>query len=70
MENGGVAHAVLAVNATISLETFTRLDGYLDNLAVAASTECTTLAQLIKNNAMLTDNVTSLTASIAPLTVA
>ena len=66
----GAAHAVLADDATIAPDTFTRLDGYLDNLAAAASTKRTTLAQLIKNNATLTANVTSLTASVASLTAA
>ena len=67
----GVANAVTAVDdATISDDTLTRLDGYLDNLAAAATTERTTLAQLIENNATLTASVTSLTASVASLTSA
>ena len=70
LSGSGVAHAVLADDATIAPDTFTRLDGYLDNLAAAASTERTTLAQLIENNATLTANVTSLTASVASLTAA
>ena len=65
-----MAHAGLADDATITPDTFTRLDGYLDNLAAAASTECTTLAQQIENNATLMANVTSLTASFASLTAA
>ena len=66
-----MAHAVLADDhATIAPDTFTCLDGYLDNLAAAASTEHTTLAQLIENNAMLMANITSLTTSIALLTAA
>ena len=65
-----MAHAVLADDATIAPDTFTHLDGYLDNLAAAASTECTTLVQLINNNATLMANVTSLTASVASLTAA
>ena len=68
---GGSANAVTpADDSTISPDTFTRLDGYLDNLAAAATTECTTLSQLIENNATLTANVTSLTASVAALTAA
>ena len=59
-----------ATDDTISDGTLTRLDGYLDNLAAAATTERTTLTQLIENNATLTANVTSLTASVASLTSA
>jgi hypothetical protein len=67
----GAANAVTMVDdATISDTTLTRLDGYLDNLAAAATTERTTLAQLIENNATLTASVTSLTASVASLTSA
>jgi hypothetical protein len=68
--SGGVAHAVRADDSTIALDAFTCLDGYPDNLVVAASTERTTLVHLIKNNPTLTANVTSLTASIASLTAA
>ena len=68
---GGVANAVTTFDdATITTDTFTRLDGYLDNLAAAATTERTTLTQLIENNATLTASVTSLTASVASLTAA
>jgi hypothetical protein len=64
-----MAHAVLGgEDATISPDTFTRLDGYLDNLAAAATTEWSTLAQLIKTNAMLTANIATLTTSVASLT--
>ena len=76
----GAGHAgdrVGAANAAIGGEddpippdTFTRLDGYLDNLAAAATTERTTLTQLIENNATLTASVTSLTASVAALSAA
>jgi hypothetical protein len=66
----GAAHAVTAIDDAISDVTLTRLDGYLDNLAAAATTERTTLTQLIENNATLTANVTSLTASVASLTSA
>ena len=66
-----MANAVTAVDDTTILDdTLTRLDGYLDNLAAAATTERTTLAQLIENNATLTASVTSLTASVASLTSA
>ena len=67
----GAANAVTAVeDVAISEDTLTRLDGYLDNLAAAATTERTTLAQLIENNATLTASITSLTASVALLTAA
>ena len=69
--NYGAAYAVTAVDdATISEDTLTRLDGYLDNLAAAATTERTTLTQLIETNATLTANITALTASVASLTAA
>ena len=66
----GAANAVTAVDAPITPETFARLDGYLDNLAAAATTERTTLTQLIENNASLTASVTALTASVTALTAA
>jgi hypothetical protein len=66
----GAANVVTAIDEAISDVTLTRLDGYLDNLAAAATTERTTLTQLIENNATLTANVTSLTASVASLTSA
>lgn len=67
----GTANAVTPVDeGIISEDTLTRLDGYLDNLAAAATTERTTLAQLIENNATLTASITSLTASVASLTAA
>ena len=59
--------AIGGADETIPQDTFVRLDGYLDNLAAAATTEHTTLASLIENNATLTANVTSLTASLATL---
>lgn len=67
----GMAHAVMGgEDTTISPETFTRLDGYLDNLAAAATTERSTLAQLIETNATLTANIATLTTSVASLTAA
>ena len=51
-------------------ETFAKLDGYLDNLAAAATTEKTTLTQLVENNATLTASITSLTATVATLSAA
>jgi len=68
--NAATAAFVTPTENDITPETFAKLDGYLDNLAAAASTEKTTLNQLIENNATLTANVTSLTASIAALTAA
>eukprot|EP00804_Cyclotella_cryptica_P010352 CCRYP_012274-RA/>CCRYP_012274-RA protein AED:0.37 eAED:0.37 QI:0/-1/0/1/-1/1/1/0/366 len=50
--------------------TFARLDGYLDNLAAAATTERTTLQSLMEANAALVTNVTALTTSVASLTAA
>eukprot|EP00804_Cyclotella_cryptica_P021962 CCRYP_000901-RA/>CCRYP_000901-RA protein AED:0.35 eAED:0.34 QI:0/0/0/1/1/1/2/0/655 len=50
--------------------TFARLDSYLDNLAVAATTERTTLQSLTEANAVLVANVTVLTTSVASLTAA
>lgn len=71
MSYGGIANTVTAAeDTTISPDTFTWLNGYLDNLAAAVTTECTTLAQLIENNATLTANVTLLMASVASLTAA
>ena len=46
------------------------MDGYLNNLANAATQEKTTLAQLIENNTSLTSTVASLTAGLASLTTA
>ena len=69
----GAANAVTSAYTTedsISSEALSKLDGYLDNLAAAATTEKTTLAQLIENNATLTATVTSLTASVAALSSA
>ena len=46
----GAANAVTTVDDdTVSADTLNRLDGYLDNLAAAATTERTTLTQLIEN---------------------
>ena len=67
---GGTANAVTPDDDVITPDTFARLDGYLDNLAAAATIERTTLSQLIENNATLTASITSLTASVASLTTA
>jgi len=68
--NAATAAFVAPMESDITPETLAKLDGYLDNLAAAATTEKTTLNQLIENNATLTANVTSLTASVAALTAA
>ena len=68
---GGTANAATpADDNPITPETFARLDGYLDNLASAATTERTTLTQLVDNNATLTSSVAALTASVTALTTA
>ena len=55
---------------TIPPDAFSRLDGYLDNLASAATTERTTLNQLVETNASLTTTIANLTASVTALTAA
>ena len=55
---------------SITPDTFARLDGYLDNLASAATTECTMLNQLVETNASLTTTIAHLTASVTALTAA
>jgi hypothetical protein len=55
---------------TITPAAFARLDDYLDNLASADTTECTTLNQLIETNASLTTTVATLMASVTALTAA
>ena len=65
------ANTVTASNERpFSEDTFCKLDGYLDNLAAAATTEKTTLAQLIETNAALTATNAALTASVTSLTTA
>lgn len=72
MPTFGAANTVTAVtdDAEIEPKTFACQNGYLDNLAAVATSEKTTLAQLIETNATLTANVTSLTASVASLMAA
>ena len=55
---------------SLSPDTFARLDGYLNNLASAATTKRTTLNQLVESNASLTTTVAHLTASVTALTAA
>ena len=65
----GTANFVTPLDdATLSPNTFTHLDGYVDNLAVGATTKHITLTQLIENNNTITANVMSLMARIASLT--
>jgi hypothetical protein len=61
-----MAHAA-KLDTTIQLDTPDRLDGYLDNLAAAATNNCTTLLQLIDSNAALVASVATLTSSLATL---
>ena len=65
------SNAFLTVDdASLAEGTFARLDGYLDNLAAAATTERTTLQSLTEANAALVANMTALTTSVASLTAA
>jgi hypothetical protein len=66
----GTANTVTPTGDTITPETFARLDGYLDNLALAATTESTTLTKITETNASLTTAVATLTASVTALTAA
>ena len=64
----GRANAVLP--DTYPLDTFDKLDGYLDNLANAATHEKSTLAQLVDTNATLAANNATLATSLAALAAA
>eukprot|EP00804_Cyclotella_cryptica_P005048 CCRYP_017573-RA/>CCRYP_017573-RA protein AED:0.43 eAED:0.43 QI:0/-1/0/1/-1/1/1/0/192 len=73
----GIAMPPSTANALIAEDdvhltegTFARLDGYLDNLAAAATTERTTLQSLTEANAALVANLTALTTSVTGLTAA
>eukprot|EP00804_Cyclotella_cryptica_P024929 CCRYP_011828-RA/>CCRYP_011828-RA protein AED:0.63 eAED:0.77 QI:0/0/0/1/1/1/2/0/301 len=57
-------------NVNLSEGTFARLDGCLDNLVAADTTERTTLQSLMEANAALVANVTALTTSVASFTAA
>ena len=65
----GTANTVTA-DATITPDTFAQLDGYLNNLAAAATNKTTTLAQLVENSASLTASVAASTASVTSLMAA
>lgn len=62
------ANAVLP--NTLPLDTFDKLDGYLDNLANAATHKKSTLAQLVDANATLTANNAMLATSLVALATA
>jgi hypothetical protein len=58
------AHAATSDNTTNDTAfSFDKLDHYLDNLANAATTEKTTLAQLIESNSTLTTSLATLSAA-------
>ena len=60
----GAANAVTTVDMKPFIDTtLARLDGYLDNIAAAASNKRSTLQQLIDANATLTASVASFTAA-------
>jgi hypothetical protein len=63
----GRAHAVAT---DIRADTFDKLDGYLDNLANAATHEKSTLASLVEANATLTASNATLTTSYSALSAA
>ncbi len=68
----GGAHAVAIANQPNlpPSTTYAQLDGYLDNLANAASQEKTTLAELVASTISLRVSVTNLTTNLANLTMA
>ena len=67
----GGAHSVTAhTPALLTPSTYAQLDGYLDNLANAATQEKTTLADLVASNVSLTASVATLTTNLANLTAA
>ena len=61
-----MAHAA-TFDTTIQPDTLDLLNGYLDNLAAAATNHCTMLLQLIDSNAALVASVATLTSSLASL---
>ena len=65
----GRAHAV-TTDTFLTPSTLDKLDGYLDNLANAATHEKSTLASLIEANATLTANNAALTTSFSALSAA
>jgi hypothetical protein len=67
----GGAHAITAhTPALLTLSTYMQLDGYLDNLANAATQEKTTLAKLVASNVSLAASVATLTTNLANFTTA
>lgn len=67
--SSGSAHLATDASA-IPPTTLAHLNGYLDNLAAAATNDHSSLAQLIDSNAALTANLATITASLASLTAA
>ena len=66
---GGTAHLATDASA-IAPTTLAHLDGYLDNLVAAATTDRSSLTQLIDSNAALTANLATFASSLASLTAA
>ena len=67
----GGAHAITShTPALLTPSTYAQLDGYLDNLANAATQEKTTLADLVASNSSLAASVATLTTNLANLTTA
>jgi hypothetical protein len=65
----GNANAVISADTVPLVDTtIAQLDDYLDNLAAAATTERTTLQQLVDANTSLTASVAALTAAYTLLT--
>lgn len=68
--NEPLSHAHAVTTDRFPPATYDKLDGYLDNLANAATHERSTLAQLVESNATLTANNAALTASLAAISAA
>ena len=69
----GGAHAVTGTEydpTTIPQDTYDKLDGYLNNIAAAATNDGKLLERMVESNTCLASYVTSLTASVASLTAA
>ena len=66
----GSAHATAVIADGTTDLAMARLNSYLDNLALSATSDRTTLQQLLDANTSLTANVTALTTSLTSLTAA
>ncbi len=64
---GHMQHRPLPPPSHLSPSTIDCLDGYLDNLASAATSECSTLTQLIECNASLTKSYEALAVAYTAL---